>query len=182
MCIRDRASIDKLVADQTDSFNKLKSKISEINASLANKPDVEDETTGSADGTEALKQEIERLKRKNEELAEHNYNLEHDNKMLKNDKRTVEREAQDLKLRNNQLNNRIRELEEEDEEWEDVDEDENKNKKKETLDKSIQDKTRTYKLDSSLRPFSGRGDVKNFIYVADVAIEMANVPPDKQLK
>ena len=59
-----KASIDKLVADQTDSFNKLKSKISEINASLANKPDVEDEATGSADGTEALKQKIERLKKK----------------------------------------------------------------------------------------------------------------------
>ncbi len=42
-------------------------------------------------------------------------------------------------------------------------------------------KPHTYKLDSSVKIFSGRGDIADFIFVADMALQNQNVPPYRQL-
>ena len=106
----------------------------------------------------------------------------------------AEQEISNLKSDNKRLMERIDELEKD---WNDVDdnesvEDENeedeedqktiiKSKKGRTKHKE-ESKSRTYKLDPSLKKFSGRGDVGKFIFVADIALENAKVPKNEQLK
>ena len=47
---------------------------------------------------------------------------------------------------------------------------------------AVDGKAKVHKFDASLGTFSGIEDVNNFIYVADISLENAGIPPEKQLK
>ena len=51
----------------------------------------------------------------------------------------------------------------------------------EDSDEEAQKRHRIYKLDSNIKAFDGRGDVENFIFVADTALHNNNIPRNKQL-
>ena len=51
--------------------------------------------------------------------------------------------------------------------------------KVEDSDEEPQKGHRIYKLDSNIKAFDGRGDVENFIFVADTALHNNNIPRSK---
>ena len=177
-----KQTVNQWSKDQAVFYEKHNTKIKEINNQVVFS-DKQSSQEEDAETTESLKEQITNLTNERNEL-------QRINKKVRDAKVDADNELVDLKVTNRELAKEIEELKRDqftssssDENEEDDDKNQHYQPKikvdtEHTLEST---KSHTYKLDSSVKIFSGRGDIADFIFVADMALQNQNVPPNRQL-